>query len=153
MDVRDSLDYLYANNLAPFHLKAYADISPTLDGALGLLVRRRPELHWRRRRSCAVLASAGTARGVPGWAVAALLLTKRGCSLASAFHPVDLPCAFMLRLRLLPLLLFATLVLAGMWPGAAQDVLNGIAAVVNNEVITFSEVRELVGSKEQSIRQ
>jgi peptidyl-prolyl cis-trans isomerase SurA len=35
----------------------------------------------------------------------------------------------------------------------AQDVLNGIAAVVNDEVITFSQVRELVGAKEQSARQ
>ena len=36
---------------------------------------------------------------------------------------------------------------------AAQDVLNGIAAVVNDEVITFSQVRELVGAKEQAARQ
>ena len=35
----------------------------------------------------------------------------------------------------------------------AQDVLNGIAAVVNDEVITFSQVRELVGAKEQAARQ
>ena len=36
---------------------------------------------------------------------------------------------------------------------AGQDVLNGIAAVVNDEVITFSQVRELVGAKEQAARQ
>ena len=36
---------------------------------------------------------------------------------------------------------------------SAQDVLNGIAAVVNDEVITFSQVRELVGAKEQAARQ
>ena len=35
----------------------------------------------------------------------------------------------------------------------AQDVLNGIAAVVNKEVITFGEVRELVGPKEKQARE
>jgi parvulin-like peptidyl-prolyl isomerase len=47
--------------------------------------------------------------------------------------------------------------LAAIWSvlpvARAQDVLNGIAAVVNDEVITFSQVRELVGAKEQSARQ
>ncbi len=32
----------------------------------------------------------------------------------------------------------------------AQNVLDGIAAVVNNDVVTFSQVRELVGAKERS---
>lgn len=35
----------------------------------------------------------------------------------------------------------------------AQDVLNGIAAVVNDQVVTFSQVRELVGAKEHAARQ
>ncbi len=35
---------------------------------------------------------------------------------------------------------------------AAQEVLDGIAAVVNQDVITFSDVRQLVGPKEKSIR-
>ncbi len=35
----------------------------------------------------------------------------------------------------------------------AQEVLDGIAAVVNNEVITFSQVRMLVGPKEKSARE
>jgi peptidyl-prolyl cis-trans isomerase SurA len=34
-----------------------------------------------------------------------------------------------------------------------QEVLNGIAAVVNNEVVTFGEVRELVGPKELRARE
>jgi parvulin-like peptidyl-prolyl isomerase len=55
------------------------------------------------------------------------------------------------------LFLRLTVVLAAMvsmLPGAiAQDVLNGIAAVVNDEVITFSQVRVLVGAKEQAARQ
>lgn len=34
----------------------------------------------------------------------------------------------------------------------AQDVLDGIAAVVNGDVITFSQVRELVGARERSLR-
>jgi peptidyl-prolyl cis-trans isomerase SurA len=38
-------------------------------------------------------------------------------------------------------------------PAAAQDVLDGIAAVVGNDVITFSQVRELVGPKEKSARE
>lgn len=48
-----------------------------------------------------------------------------------------------------------TLTAGGLLASAAlaQDVLNGIAAVVNDEVITFSQVRELVGSKEQAARQ
>jgi len=36
---------------------------------------------------------------------------------------------------------------------AAEEVLDGIAAVVNNEVITFSQVRELVALREQHLRQ
>lgn len=35
---------------------------------------------------------------------------------------------------------------------AAQEVLDGVAAVVNGDVITFSQVRELVGSREKSLR-
>jgi peptidyl-prolyl cis-trans isomerase SurA len=35
----------------------------------------------------------------------------------------------------------------------AQEVLDGIAAVVNEDVITFSQVRELVGPKEKSARE
>lgn len=33
---------------------------------------------------------------------------------------------------------------------AVEEVLNGIAAVVNGEIITFSQVRELVGARERS---
>ena len=35
-------------------------------------------------------------------------------------------------------------------PLHAQTVLDGIAAVVNNDVVTFSQVRELVASKEKA---
>jgi parvulin-like peptidyl-prolyl isomerase len=35
---------------------------------------------------------------------------------------------------------------------SAQEVLDGIAAVVNGEVITFSQVRELVAARERSLR-
>ncbi len=34
----------------------------------------------------------------------------------------------------------------------AQEVLDGMAAVVNGEVITFSQVREIVGERERSLR-
>lgn len=36
--------------------------------------------------------------------------------------------------------------------GSAQEVLDGVAAVVNGEVVTFSQVRELVGAREKSLR-
>ncbi len=36
---------------------------------------------------------------------------------------------------------------------AAEEVLDGIAAVVNNDVVTFSQVRELVAMREQSLRE
>lgn len=53
------------------------------------------------------------------------------------------------------LLLCALLLLAvPLSPAAhAQEVLDGMAAVVNNEVITFSQVRMLVGPKEKSVRE
>jgi peptidyl-prolyl cis-trans isomerase SurA len=38
-------------------------------------------------------------------------------------------------------------------PLHAQEVLDGLAAVVDDKVITFSQVRELIGSKERSIRE
>jgi parvulin-like peptidyl-prolyl isomerase len=58
-----------------------------------------------------------------------------------------------------PLLARFSLLAAAIWagfspllPASAQDVLDGIAAVVNDEVITFSQVRELTGAKERSLR-
>ncbi|MDQ3622472.1 MAG: SurA N-terminal domain-containing protein, partial [Verrucomicrobiota bacterium] len=53
------------------------------------------------------------------------------------------------------LLLAAAALLGGAWPPAArgQDVLDGIAAVVNEDVITFSQVRELVGPAERVARE
>ncbi len=59
----------------------------------------------------------------------------------------------MLRTSLLRLLLALLSAVVCVSPALAQDVLNGIAAVVNDEVITFSQVRELVGAKEQAARQ
>ncbi len=55
-------------------------------------------------------------------------------------------------LRPTPLLAAAAVFisLAGWSP--AQEVLDGIAAVVNNDVVTFSQVRELVASKEKSAK-
>ena len=43
--------------------------------------------------------------------------------------------------------------LATVCVAAAQEVLDGIAAVVNSEVITFSQVRELVAPKERAARE
>lgn len=45
----------------------------------------------------------------------------------------------------------AALLLAA--PVLAQEVLDGIAATVNNDVVTFSQVRDLVGPKERQIRE
>ena len=36
---------------------------------------------------------------------------------------------------------------------AAEEVLDGIAAIVNNDVITFTQVRELVAVREQTLRE
>ena len=52
--------------------------------------------------------------------------------------------------RLVPVL---TAIALGLCAANAQDVLNGIAAVVNDQVVTFSQVRELVGAKEHAARQ
>lgn len=43
-----------------------------------------------------------------------------------------------------------TLLVAPLSLKAAEEVLNGIAAVVNGDVVTFSQVRELVGAQERS---
>jgi parvulin-like peptidyl-prolyl isomerase len=56
------------------------------------------------------------------------------------------------RLRL-PTIALLLLVGWGASPVRAQEVLDGVAAVVNNEVITFSQVRDLVGPKEKQIRE
>ena len=47
-----------------------------------------------------------------------------------------------------------TLLLAGV-PAMAQqaEVLDGVAAIVNKDVITISQVRELIGSRERSLRE
>ena len=49
-------------------------------------------------------------------------------------------------------LIGAALFFSAPQPSGAQEVLNGIAAVVNSEVITFGEVRELVAPKEKQAR-
>ena len=38
-------------------------------------------------------------------------------------------------------------------PAFSEEVLDGIAAVVNNDVVTFSQVRELVAAREQALRE
>lgn len=48
------------------------------------------------------------------------------------------------------ILLLLTLLAATAPLMAVEEVLNGIAAVVNGEIITFSQVRELVGARERS---
>ncbi len=48
------------------------------------------------------------------------------------------------------ILLLLTLLAATAPLKAVEEVLNGIAAVVNGEIITFSQVRELVGARERS---
>ncbi len=53
-----------------------------------------------------------------------------------------------LRIAILPL---AVAIIAG--PLRSQEILDGVAAVVNGDVITYSQVRELVGAREQAARQ
>jgi parvulin-like peptidyl-prolyl isomerase len=45
-----------------------------------------------------------------------------------------------------------TLALAGSALAQRADVIDGIAAIVNNDVVTISQVRELVGARERSLR-
>ncbi len=53
-----------------------------------------------------------------------------------------------LRIAILPL---AAVLVAS--PLHSQEILDGVAAVVNGDVITYSQVRELVGAREQAARQ
>jgi len=50
---------------------------------------------------------------------------------------------------------FSVLALAFAGSALAQrvEVIDGIAAIVNNDVVTFSQVRELVGARERSLRE
>ncbi len=50
---------------------------------------------------------------------------------------------------------FSVLALAFVGSALAQrvEVIDGIAAIVNNDVVTFSQVRELVGARERSLRE
>jgi len=57
-----------------------------------------------------------------------------------------------------PLKLFSAVVLAGLCAtspmrGAGPEVIDGIAAIVNSDVITFSQVQEVSAAQEQSLRQ
>ena len=65
----------------------------------------------------------------------------------------------MKRSRLFPVFALQTIVAAGLLTAASvpslqatPDVVDGVAALVNNDVITFSDVRELVGSRERALR-
>ncbi|MES2570805.1 MAG: peptidylprolyl isomerase [Verrucomicrobiota bacterium] len=61
----------------------------------------------------------------------------------------------MFRISSARLLFIVSVLLSGLSssrPAHAQEVLDGMAAVVNEDVITFSQVRDLVGPKERSIR-
>ena len=55
-----------------------------------------------------------------------------------------------LRTLLVPLLLLP--LFASSQARAEEQVLNGIAAVVNTDVITFSQVQDLVGSRERALQ-
>jgi peptidyl-prolyl cis-trans isomerase SurA len=50
---------------------------------------------------------------------------------------------------------FSILALALVWSAFAQraEVVDGVAAIVNNDVVTISQVRELVGARERSLRE
>ncbi len=62
----------------------------------------------------------------------------------SSVHALD-PMTHLVLIRTLAFCVFAAV-------ASAQEVLDGIAALVNEEVITFSQVRELVGPKEKAAR-
>lgn len=55
--------------------------------------------------------------------------------------------------RLSHLVLALGLAFSAVAPAPAQEIIDGIAAVVNGDVITFSQVRELVRAREQQLRQ
>jgi len=59
----------------------------------------------------------------------------------------------MFRLSVLRFLPAAAAVVLLITSARGQEVLDGIAAVVNNDVVTFSQVRELVGPKEKAARE
>jgi parvulin-like peptidyl-prolyl isomerase len=67
-------------------------------------------------------------------------------SLPGKTHAGRLSPLMILRITLLTAFLIAT----SLHLRAAQEVVNGIAAVVNGEVITYSQVRELVAAQERS---
>jgi parvulin-like peptidyl-prolyl isomerase len=50
---------------------------------------------------------------------------------------------------------FSVAALALTWSALAQraEVIDGIAAIVNNDVVTLSQVRELIGARERSLRE
>jgi peptidyl-prolyl cis-trans isomerase SurA len=58
-----------------------------------------------------------------------------------------------MRFRIPPLSLVCSGLILGSLAVRGQEVLEGLAAVVNKDVVTFSQVRELVGPKEQEARQ
>lgn len=81
-------------------------------------------------------------------------LTEKLLPLASAFAFLPATVPALLRVFFLRITFAFSIAAGGISATtAAQDVLNGIAAVVNDQVITFSQVRELVGAKEQGARQ
>ena len=49
--------------------------------------------------------------------------------------------------------LLLPVVSAGFVHAQKSEVIDGVAAVVNKEVITISQVRELIGSRERSLRE
>lgn len=61
----------------------------------------------------------------------------------------------------MPIRFFAAIVLGGFLLGGAlgtasaqrAEVIDGVAAIVNNDVITISQVRELVGARERALRE
>ena len=55
----------------------------------------------------------------------------------------------MIRIAVLSVMALA---LAGNALPQRADVVDGIAAIVNNDVVTISQVRELVGARERSLR-
>ena len=61
----------------------------------------------------------------------------------------------------MPIRIFAAILLGGFLLGGASqtvsaqraEVIDGVAAIVNSDVITISQVRELVGARERALRE
>jgi hypothetical protein len=98
----------------------------------------RPVEFWQSTAACRLHRGSTRCTSLMGRALAQYIIVRRNDSLSMTRAAVFLALTFLL---------------AGKALTERVEVIDGIAAIVNNDVVTLSQVRDLIGARERSLRE